>query len=404
MIWRRKRKPSTHAATGAKRLKVLVLTDFFFPAPGGGYRAVTNLVAPLTRSVAFSFLSTPSNDSRDGSLRGVTTHDWRKEGGFRVRRIRWRFRSLAKIREAIRSEQPEIILLTSLMSRFSSLLLIWRGPSFLSRRFPPVVLMPQGELMNGALAIRSRRKIAYLRVLRLSTFIRNVHWWASTEEEKRAILRWFPSAFVHHIEIPPPLILATRRPMPDRGKGCRILFASSVSPKKRPSVLIEALSAALRLQPAVTTLTMCGSVHDQREQDRCVDLMALAPACLQFEILGPLEPNKVAEQIQACHILALPTLGENYGYVIIEALANSRPVITGRETPWTEILSSGAGEVVEDSVEAWTQSLSRWLAFDGEQLRARSEQAFEAALEFLATSEVPQQAQRLFEDLLGSTN
>jgi glycosyltransferase involved in cell wall biosynthesis len=404
VIWSRERKPSTPVTPDGMRLKVLVLTDFFFPAPGGGYRAVANLVEPLTHSVAFSFLTTPSNDARDGSLPGVTTHDWRKDGEFCVRRIRWRFRSLAKISAAIRSERADIILLTSLMSRFSSLLLIWRGPSFLSRRFPPVVLMPQGELMDGALAIRSRRKFAYLRVLRLSTFTRNVHWWASTEEEKRAILRWFPSAFVHHIQIPPPLIVASKRPMPDRGKGCRILFASSVSPKKRPSVLIEALSAALRLQPTSTTLTMCGSVHDQREQDRCVDLMALAPACLQFEILGPLEPNKVAEQIQACHILALPTLGENYGYIIIEALANSRPVLAGRETPWTEILSSGAGEVVEDSVEAWTESLSRWLAFDGEHLQNRSEQAFGAALEFLATSQVPQQAQQLFETLLGRNN
>jgi glycosyltransferase involved in cell wall biosynthesis len=380
-------------------LRILILNDFFFPSPGGGYRAITNLVAPLAGVVSFSFLSTPSNDARDGSLPGVSCHDWQDEGDYFVRRIPWRFRSIRQVGQAVKSQNPELIISASLMSTFTPLLLIWRGLRFRSRDTPPILLMPQGELMQGALAIRPRKKAAYLRILRASRATQNVQWWASTDEERIAILQYFPSAIVHQIQIPPPGIDVVQNLMPDLAPGFRILFASSINKKKRPSVLVEALCLALRDFPRPATLTICGSVHDQEEQQRCVALAGRAPACLHIENLGPIAPQEVANQLKACHVLALPTLGENYGYVIIEALANSRPVLCGKETPWTKMLAAGAGEVVEDSVEAWTEALSKWLALNTTELKDRSDQAFQAAFQFFLKNEVSLEAKRLFENL-----
>jgi glycosyltransferase involved in cell wall biosynthesis len=387
------------AAAPNKHLRILVLTDFFVPSPGGGYRTITNLVSPLASSVTFSFLSTPSNDARDGSLPGMTHHDWRKEGDHFVQRVPWRNRSISQIDRAVKSEQPELIVSTSLMSTFTPLLLMWRLLRSLTRPAPPILLMPQGELMDGALAIKSKKKALYLWMLRVSRLTQNVHWWATTEDERLAIRDLFPDASIHLVQTPPTNVEAARQPMPDRAGGFRILFASSVNAKKRPSVLIEALIGALDGHPTPTLLTICGSAHDRDEQQRCAALIKLAPICLQFENLGPVEPGKVIDQIKACHILALPTLGESFGHVILEALANSRPVLTGRRTPWTDILDSGAGEAVDEPVEAWTAALSRWLAFDQFQLQERSDRAFTAASEFLSKSEVPASALLLFENL-----
>lgn len=39
----------------------------------------------------------------------------------------------------------------------------------------------------------------------------------------------------------------------------------------------------------------------------------------------------------------LPTLGENFGHVIYEALACSLPVLISDQTPWRNIENAGAG-------------------------------------------------------------
>jgi glycosyltransferase involved in cell wall biosynthesis len=41
-------------------------------------------------------------------------------------------------------------------------------------------------------------------------------------------------------------------------------------------------------------------------------------------------------------LFVFPTLGENFGHVVLEALAAGTPVIVGCETPWAKLDSTGA--------------------------------------------------------------
>jgi glycosyltransferase involved in cell wall biosynthesis len=43
------------------------------------------------------------------------------------------------------------------------------------------------------------------------------------------------------------------------------------------------------------------------------------------------------------HSLILPSLGENYGYSIVEALLSGRPVIISDNTPWRNLFGQKAG-------------------------------------------------------------
>jgi glycosyltransferase involved in cell wall biosynthesis len=68
-------------------------------------------------------------------------------------------------------------------------------------------------------------------------------------------------------------------------------------------------------------------------------------------------------------ILVMPSHQENFGMVVVEALACSLPVILSNKVNiWREVLNCSAGYIGEDTVEATKASLSRWSALTAEEI------------------------------------
>ena len=64
-------------------------------------------------------------------------------------------------------------------------------------------------------------------------------------------------------------------------------------------------------------------------------------------------------------LFVFPTLGENFGHVVLESLAAGTPVIVGNDTPWHQIETVGAGWICDPaSPEAVAELIERFLALD----------------------------------------
>ena len=55
---------------------------------------------------------------------------------------------------------------------------------------------------------------------------------------------------------------------------------------------------------------------------------------IRVEFKGPIPYTQVFGTLQQYHLFVLPTLGENYGHVIYEALSAGEPVPISDQTPW----------------------------------------------------------------------
>jgi len=70
----------------------------------------------------------------------------------------------------------------------------------------------------------------------------------------------------------------------------------------------------------------------------------------------PVFPERLADY----DAFIFPTLGENFGHVIIESLSAGCPVLCSDQTPWNDVFRAGGGSVIpqlDDMV--WAREIDR---------------------------------------------
>ena len=130
-----------------------------------------------------------------------------------------------------------------------------------------------------------------------------------------------------------------------------ILFLSRIHPKKGVDLLIEAFARHAATFPEFD-LVIAGP--DQTDWRR--DLQRLAEKLGVSERVfwpGMLSGDAKWGAFRAAEFFALPSHQENFGIVVAEAMALSKPLlITNKVNIWREIEQDGAGLVVDDELEA----------------------------------------------------
>ncbi|MGD1275956.1 MAG: glycosyltransferase [Tepidisphaeraceae bacterium] len=139
----------------------------------------------------------------------------------------------------------------------------------------------------------------------------------------------------------------------------KLLFLSRLHEKKGADVLIEA-AALLRDSGRTFKVFIAGSgapAYQMQLQQR-IDRLGLGG---EVAFLGMVSGVEKISLYEAADLFILPTRQENFGMVLIEALAAATPVVTTRETDiWQEIQSAG-GTIVDNTPQALCTALTRLL-------------------------------------------
>jgi glycosyltransferase involved in cell wall biosynthesis len=382
-----KRDAALAGGTSAERVRVLAFTEFFLPGfkGGGPIRTLSNMVGGTATDLEWRVVTRDRDLGELYAYEGVEPDRWQTLGFSKVFYASPRFIRQGGTMWLAHREHYDVLYLNSVFSRaFSILPLLARH---LSRSVRPSVLVaPRGEFSRGVLALKTHRKALFLRMAKALRLFTNVHWHASTEQEAEDIRGWFgPSAQIS--VAPNPAVAASISDLPHRTKvpgQLRIAFLSRVARSKN---LLRALQLLHEISGSVE-FSIYGPLEDPTYVVECQREAKLLAPRIKVKFYGPVQNADVVPVLAAHDLFFLPTSGENFGHVILEALVAGCPVLVSDQTPWRNLAGQSAGwDLPLAETESFRRVLQLCVDMDEEEHRHWSQGARRAAATYLSKSD-----------------
>lgn len=345
------------------RAVILVAIDWYLPAyrAGGPIRSLSNLVSALGDSVDFRIVC-GDKDLGDSHPVQAPIGQWEPVGLAQVLRLPPSEWTQARWQALIQEIQPDKLYLNSLYSGpFSRL--PWRVAKSVSLA---TTLAPRGMLGAGALAIKPLRKKAWLWVQRMTGRYANLTWHASTEQEAEEIRHWFPNATVQvALNLPLPFDPVPAQPHCDH---VHLLSVGRVHPIKNHRFGL-ALAKRMVQQGKSVIYRIVGPLEDKAEVER---LLANA-GDVALELIGPTPPEDMSQHYTWSHLVLVPSLNENFGHAVAEAISTARPVVVSDQTAWSKLDSGPSVHCLPLDSDAWLSSANTLLDMPHSDCVAHSE-------------------------------
>jgi len=369
---------------------VALVVKSFPPAfrSGGPARSAAALASLLSDHFDVRVITSLDDNGYDLRADGVPEDQWvTREGVPAIAFAKDRWSGLRVVRE-VRRLRPSVLHLNSLFNPSYSLapLLARRVGVVRPRR---TVLAPRGELAAGALDLKQRKKRAVLWVLQHFGLTRGVVWHATSAEEEVDIHRVFGSSAEVRLapvvrQIEPAAAKAVDRASAAGARPLEVVLLSKIDPMKNIETAITVIAAAR----TDAVLTVAGPVKDDAYWRECLLAVEEAGLADRFRYVGPVSPDEVVEFLRGFDLFLLPTLGENFGHVVLEALSAGVPVLLSDRTPWTDVVRGGPGWALPLSdVGAFSRVVEEFADLTPSERSSMAEAASRAAVTYMADDE-----------------
>lgn len=395
--------PEARRVPGRDRPIVLVPCDYYLPGfrAGGPIQTIAGVLENLKDEFKFKVITRDRDIGDQHPYPRVTVNEWQTLGPSEVMYLSPSRLNPLAIWRLISDSDHDLLNLNSCFSvPFAILPLTLRRLGLIPRR--PVIIGPRGELAPGALAFKSFRKRLYLAAARLLGLTRGVVWQASGQHEARDIQR----CFGNRVRVTIASDLATLRepagtPRADKHQGgLRMLFLSRISRMKN-------LDGALSFLRGVTDpvqFAIYGPIEDAEYWRSCQELIAVLPSNVTVSYNGPVSPEHIGEVMAQHDLLLLPTLGEAFGHVILEAMVGGCPVLISDRTRWRGLEAAGVGwDLPLAEPKRFRDVIHSCVEMDSATWREMSERARRYGLQALNNVEAREQNRELFRSVYRRT-
>lgn len=312
-----------------KKPQVLIFIDWFTPAfkAGGPIKSVSNIIATLSNDFEF-YVVTSDRDINDVTpFDNIKFNTFIKEETYTIiylspgNRDSW-------IKNHLSKKKYDAYYFNSLFSINFTI-----KPLFFLNKFideQKVIIAPRGMFSEGGLAIKPIKKKLFFILAKTIGLFRKVTWHATNIEEKNDIESIIGSnqniivaSNISNCEV-------IQKEIKKEKGTLKLVFFSRISP-------IKNLSYALNLMKGLenVTLDIYGSIEDKLYWSKCNNFINANNIKAKYK--GEILPKDVTTVLSSYHFFILPTLNENFGHAIIEALTAGCGLIISNNTPWRNL-------------------------------------------------------------------
>ena len=317
---------------------------------------------------------------------GIEANRWLKyAGGVNIYYASTDCLNFAAIKKLILHIRPDYIYLNNMFSqKFTIIPLLLKMLNVVTGS---IVLSPRGMLQDGAVRFKPYKKKLYFTALRLLNVPRQITFHATDEQEKQDILKYFPMARQIFIaDNLGPVTDIKWAPVPKVCGALKMIFLSRISPKKNLLYVLKLL-ADFPFKEEIF-LDIAGGIEDSVYWEECKTIMQSLPSNIQVNYIGSIRNEKIYGMYSNYHVFILPTLGENFGHAILEALRAGKPVLISDKTPWKNLSEKMIGyDLPLHQPGAFHKAIQKFAAWNQAEYDLWSRAAWLYAKEYMAVSD-----------------
>lgn len=237
----------------------------------------------------------------------------------------------------------------------------------------PFVLAPMGSFSKGALALKSRKKKLFLSVFKIFGLFKNIYFSVTSEVEERELKEALHLNNKCYIAEDPQRLPGEKRSRNIMEDGVlKVVFLSRISEKK------NLLYAARILKGVKNKIVfhIYGIMEDTKYYERCEEELKKLPENISWKYMGEADSEKVPQILSEYDVFLFPTLGENFGHVISEALSSGTIQVISDTTPWLDLEEKNAGYVLSlNDEKSFTECIDKMCEMSADELNKISENA-----------------------------
>lgn len=378
---------------------ILTFVGCYLPGykSGGPVRSISNTVDRFGDEFDFHIVTTDRDFMDTKPYSNVVIDGWNTVGKAKVFYASPGNRSLRSMTRLINKTPHDVLYLNSFFGPYFTFRpLLARYFGLIPKRH--IVVAPRGEFSSGALGLKWLKKRVYIAVSKVFGLYHSVVWQASSEFEESDIRRWFGNDVRVTIapDLPPPSH-AIRDSQLRRGKtkDClEIVFLSRIARMKN---LLGALKMLNGLKGQIQ-FNIYGPIEDRAYWTECQKIINSLPENIVVKYCGDLAHEQVIDVIGGHDLFFLPTLGENFGHVILEAFYAGCPVLISDKTPWRGLEKTGVGwDLPLDRPELFKEALQLCINMDKVEHEKWGKRAKKYGLQVTRDEEMVKKTRLLFQ-------
>jgi len=317
---------------------VLIFIDWYYPAfkAGGPITSIVNLVKLLKDQYRFYIVTGDMDLGSDKKLTGISTNQWvGGKDGEKILYIKDAQLTKKMFNTIIEETNPNILFLNSLFSKNFSLQPLYYAKNSNLK----ITLSPRGMLHPQAVSQKSLKKRVFIALLKKSNAFKKVIFLATNKSEEQYIQN---HGFKNQIAIVPNIPDLTHINSPSKTLfKPEIIIVSRIAEEKNSLFALETLHH-LKTDVAVHWI---GEGKSTSYTHLFNSKAKALPSNITFNHHGSLSKGQIHKYLNASSFFFLPTLGENFGHAIFEALSAGCPSVIGENTPFREIEKHKAGYI-----------------------------------------------------------
>lgn len=340
-------------------MKLAIFLGGYLPAKkyGGPVTSIANIVENLGEKMEISIISNNHDLDEEKVLDGISL-GWNQIGKARVIYLYDKEFTKRRFVELLTECTPDVVYLSSIFYYQMNIPAI-RAAKELNI---PIIMAPRGELCSDALNLGKRKKEVYLAMLKLSGLLKGLYYHTTSEEEYKATKNIFN---VNDERIwlfsNMPCKPYNCRQISKRPGEAKFVFISRIQEKKNLLYAIEQIS---KIEGNVI-FDIYGPIEQETYWQKCKEAIKNVKSNVQIKYKGALEPGTSRNVFAKYHCFVFPTLSENYGHVIAEAISSGCLLILSRgTTPWDDIDGKGGCICKLGDEQQWGNALETVVRMD----------------------------------------